>query len=284
MPKDKKNKDKKNLPMEDVQKISLAILKFIANICEREGFRYCLMYGTLIGAIRHKGFIPWDDDVDIMMPRPDYEKFLRYAYSHKDEFAPYEIFNREVNSEYIYSITRVSDSRYIIDKEDEKNCGMGIFIDIYPYDGLGDDKANALKILARTNYLCNKIIDITRTNIKIPKTLNLKGKITFWLGLRFSSLRGVDHYINKLNKNKKNFTFDSSTYVGPAMWFFTRPEKVLFERSLFDNLIKVPFEDGEFFVPADYDKLLTQEYGDYMKLPPVEKRIYHHQYKAYKKD
>lgn len=284
MPKDKKNKDKKNLPMEDVQKISLAILKFIANICEREGFRYCLMYGTLIGAIRHKGFIPWDDDVDIMMPRPDYEKFLRYAYSHKDEFAPYEIFNREVNSEYIYSITRVSDSRYIIDKEDEKNCGMGIFIDIYPYDGLGDDKANALKILARTNYLCNKIIDITRTNIKIPKTLNLKGRIAFWLGLRFSTLRGVDYYINKLNKNKKNFTFDSSTYVGPAMWFFTRPEKVLFERSLFDNLIKVPFEDGEFFVSADYDKLLTQEYGDYMKLPPVEKRIYHHQYKAYKKD
>ncbi len=271
------------MKMEDIQKVSLDILKFIADICEKEGFRYFLMYGTLIGAVRHNGYIPWDDDVDIMMPRSDYEKFLEYARTHKSRFGYYEIFNRQSRKDYIYGITRVSDSRYEIVKDDEKNCSMGIFIDIYPYDGLGDDRETALKKLTATRKYCNCIVDITRKEHHIPSTLNLKGKISHIVRYIKNRILGVGYFLKKIDDLREDYQFDSSRYVGPLMWFFTKPEKVLFEKRLFENPVKLKFEDREFYVPGDYHTLLTQEYGDYMQLPPVEKRIYHHNYKAFKK-
>ena len=271
------------MSMKDIQSVSLDILKFIAGICEREGFRYSLMYGTLIGAVRHKGYIPWDDDVDIMMPRPDYEKFLRYAATHHEEFGYYEIFNRDIQKDYLYSITRVSDSRYIIFKDDERNCGMGIFIDIYPYDGLGNDYNEAKEILTETKQTCNTIVDITRKRLSLNNRMNIKGKISYLLTHFKNKLKGVDYFIRKLEENVAPYSYDTSDYVGPAMWFFTKPEKVLFKKDLFEELIKLPFEDGMFYAPSRYAELLTQEYGDYMQLPPEEKRIYQHQYLAYKK-
>lgn len=275
--------ENKSLGIKDIQKVSLEILKFVANICEREGYRYCLIYGTLIGAIRHKGYIPWDDDVDIMMPRPDYEKFLEYANTHKDEMGVYKIFNRRMNTDYIYGITRISDSRYVIIKEDEKNCGMGIFIDIYPYDGLGNDHKKAIELLTVTRHYCDTIADMTRKEWKVPETLNWKGKISYIINMYANKFRGVGYFHSKINSLRKGYQFENSRYVGPLMWYFMKPHTVCYDHSLFDEFIKVPFEDGEFYVPKEYDKLLTQAYGDYMTPPPIEKRIYHHQYKAYKK-
>lgn len=272
-----------NLNIEDIQKVSLDILKFVTKICDSLNLRYCLMYGTLIGAVRHQGFIPWDDDIDIMMPRPDYERFLEYAFNYPEAFGIYQIFNREVNKNYLYGITRVSDSRYEIIKEDEKNCGMGIFIDIYPYDGLGNEYDKALNLLRKSRRNCNIIVDITRINNSIPKSLNAKGKIVYVLKMAKHKFYGIDHYLKNSFNLKKHNDYDNSKYVGPLMWFFTKPEKVVFEKTLFDNRVKMRFEDDYFYVPAEYHKLLTQEYGDYMQLPPEEKRIYHHQYKAYKK-
>lgn len=276
---------RKPMEMKDIQRVSLEILKFVTALCEREGFRYSLMYGTLIGAIRNHGYIPWDDDVDIMMPRPDYELFLQYCYNHKDELGVYEIFNSDTHKDYIYGITRVSDSRYEIVKEEiSENCGMGIFIDVYPFDALGNDKDVALSLLAKTRKYCDIIVDITRVDQSVPESLNIKGKAAYVVKRFADRLRGVPYYINKLNGLRGNYEFDNSEYVGPLVWFFDKPHKVLFKRYWFDELIKVPFEDGEFYVLAGYDALLTQVYGKYMDLPPIDKRINQHQYKAYKKN
>lgn len=277
------NSNRQPMQMEDIQRVSLEILKYVTEICERNNFRYCLAYGTLIGAIRHKGYIPWDDDVDILMPRPDYERFLEWTSAHKDEMGVYEIFNRQTNKDYIYAITRVSDSRYEIYKTDETNCGMGIFIDVYPYDGLGNDKEQALEKLKQTRCFCDIIVDMTRKDQSIPKQLNWKGRLALRFRRLRNKLRGIDYFHNKLNDLRAGNEFDKSEFVGPLMWYFAKPHKVLFERSIFDKLIKVPFEDGEFYVPAEYDKMLTQEYGDYMTPPPVENQVYRHHYKAYKK-
>lgn len=270
--------------MKEIQKISFEILKYVAQVCENHQLRYYLMYGTLIGAVRHKDYIPWDDDVDIMMPRPDYEKFLAWAASHKEGMAPYEIFNRQTNKDYIYGITRVSDSRYEIFKDNEKNCGMGVFIDIYPYDGLGNDKQEALAKLKRTRKLCDIILSMTRSDQSVPKQLNYKGRIVYKLTQIKQRFLGINHYWRQFERLRKDSDYDSSKYVGPLMWFFAKPEKVLFERSLFQNSEMMEFCGHNFRVPCEYDTLLRQEYGDYMQLPPVEKRIYHHQYMAYKKD
>lgn len=276
--------NKQLMEMKDIQRVSLEILKFVTSLCEREGFRYCLMYGTLIGAIRHQGYIPWDDDVDIMMPRPDYEKFLKYCYDHNEELGIYRIFNTDTNKDYIYGITRVSDSRYnIIKEETSENCGMGIFIDVYPYDGLGNDKEEALRLLSISRRCCDIIVDMTRANQSVPKKLNYKGKIVYLFNRFINRIRGVRYYLHKNSSLRGEYKFDESEFVGPLMWYFSKPHAVLFKRSWFDNLIKMPFEDGMFYVPSEYHDLLTQAYGDYMKPPPVEKRIYQHQYKAYKK-
>ena len=272
------------MQMKDIQSVSLEILKFVANICERNHFRYYLAYGTLLGAVRHHGYIPWDDDVDIIMPRPDYERFLEWAACHKEELGPYEIFNRHTNRQYLYAITRISDSRYEIHKDDEANCGMGIFIDVYPYDGLGNDKDVALAKLKQTRKLCDLIVDMTRKDTSIPSQLNWKGKIVFCYKRLVRRLRGLNYYFKQLEILRDNNDFDSSEYVGPLMWYFCKPHNVLFERRIFGDGMQLQFEDGYFSVPSGYDEMLTQEYGDYMQLPPVEKRFYQHQYKAYKKD
>ena len=275
-----------DLPMEmrDIQKVSLQILKFVSALCEREGFRYSLMYGTLIGAIRHKGFIPWDDDVDIMMPRPDYERFLQYCATHTNELGFYKIYNSNTHKNYNYGITRVCDSRYeIIEMKANKNCGMGIFIDVYPYDGLGNNLQDALELLTLSRHYCDTIADIISVNHSVLGTLNCKGKIVYVYEKTIKKMRGTRYYLNKLSSLCKDHSYDNSIYVGPLMWYFAKPHRVLFKKELFDELIKVPFEDGLFCVPKNYHDLLTLEYGDYMQLPPVEKRIYHHQYKAYKR-
>ena len=278
------NTDKQAMQMKDIQRVSLEILKFVTALCEKHNFRYALMYGTLIGAIRHQGYIPWDDDIDIMMPRPDYERFLAYCAEHKEELGVYEIFNRFTHADYIYGITRVSDSRYeIIKEETSENCGMGIFIDVYPYDGLGNDHEVALQLLSKTRHYCDTIVDMTRVNQSVPAALNWKGSIVYKWNRFVNKFRGVKYYLEATEKLRGNYQFDQSEYVGPLMWYFSKPHKVLFKRSFFDKLIKMPFEDGEFYVPSEYDALLRQAYGDYMQLPPVEKRIYQHQYAAYKK-
>lgn len=113
-------------------------------ICEEQNFRYSLIYGTFIGSVRHHGYIPWDDDVDIMMPRRDYDWFLEYMKIHREEYSDWRIFNLEECKEYPYMITRISDDRYIIKMENEKPYGIGVFIDIYPYDGLGTTEKEAV--------------------------------------------------------------------------------------------------------------------------------------------
>ena len=276
-------KDNQPLSLQEIQKVSLDILKFVAKICEDNSIQYYLMYGTLIGAIRHKGYIPWDDDVDIMMPRPDYIKFLQYAKTHKEEFGHYEIFNRETNKNYIYGITRVSDSRYKIIEEGRTNYGIGIFIDIYPYDGLGNESTEALLTLKKTRKYCDKIVGIIHPQQQKKHYKNIKEFYSSIYHKIKNKILGVNYYYKKLDKLSTKYSYDESTFVGPVIWFFSQPQKVLFRRSLFGNNYKHIFVDREFNIPIYYDNLLTQEYGDYMTLPPEEKRTGHHDYKAYKK-
>ena len=110
---------KTELSLQEIQKGSLEILRIVAKICDKQGLIYYLAYGTLIGAIRHKGFIPWDDDIDIWMPRNDYKKFIEYFIKHKDELKPYELFSVYNNVDYPYEISRISDNRYVLDVDNE---------------------------------------------------------------------------------------------------------------------------------------------------------------------
>lgn len=270
---------KENMRMEDIQRVSLDILKQITAICEKERFRYTLAYGTLIGAIRHKGFIPWDDDIDIQMPRPDYERFLSYLIEHP---CPHlKVFNHKYVKGYPLGISRIADMRYKIEKKILKgHCDMGIFVDVYPIDGLADSyegakNAYALTDRPRANLL--RIIDKEQCKIKFKQ---LFSDPKYFISNIILRLKGLAKIQMELEETASSISFENSKYVGIPNWNWIQ---LVYKKEWYENFIKVPFEDSEFFISKFYDDILRAEYGDYMQLPPVEKRVYHHGYLAYKR-
>ena len=272
----------KELTTREMQEVSLEILHTIASICEKHHFRYALIYGTLIGAVRHKGYIPWDDDVDIMMPRPDYDRLLEYLKENIADYPHLKVFNREECPEYPYMITRISDQRYRIEMENEKPFGLGVFIDIYPYDGLGDNKEGAVAFGMKGDRLSSFCYQATREHFAIETTTSTFRKLIKYPVYLFSKMIGKDYFQNQLAKLARVKGYDNSEYVGCVIWL-SWGEKDIFPREWFDETILVPFEKYEFRIPKEFDKVLRHEYGDYMILPPEKDRVGHHYFKAYKK-
>ena len=127
----------KELSIEEIHEGTLGILKKIIEICDEINVNYFLAYGSLIGAVRHGGFIPWDDDLDIVMLRPDYEIFNQYCLKHERELYPFKLINRKNEKKYPYNIARFNDLRYRDIYENVQEYDSGMFIDVYPLDGAG---------------------------------------------------------------------------------------------------------------------------------------------------
>lgn len=271
------------LSMQEVQSVSLEILKKVSDICDRLHLKYALAYGTLIGAIRHHDFIPWDDDIDIWMPRADYETLLDYFEKHKETLLPLKVFNRKTIKGYPYMITRISDDRYELDVHNEDNYGIGVFIDIYVSDGLGKTLQEARAIIAKTAPLTSLMFLSTRKKFDIGLTKGLKARLCKLPVYMFSKLMGKDYWGKKIENIVNPLKWDDSNYTGCAIWGGRYLARGICPKSYYDDLIKCKFGKYEFYIFAEYDKVLRNIYGDYMQLPPENERIYKHLYTAYKK-
>lgn len=275
---------KEELTTQEIQSVSLEILKSVTDLCEELHLRYFLTYGTLIGAIRHKGFIPWDDDIDIMMPRKDYEELLSYFLAHNEDYPHLELFNPETCSDYPYMISRFSDNRYRLEVENEKPYGIGIFIDVYPLDGLGDTLADAIRFGRKGDILSTFCYQSTRlhydpmTLTSGHKLLKAIAKMPVYCGAKFKGKNYFQRQINKLVR----IPYDEAEYVGPVVWLVGGEENI-FPRKWFDELIDVPYKQYNFKAPKLYDQFLRKMYGNYMQLPPEKDRVGHHFYKAFRK-
>ena len=136
----------RELSLEEVHKETLNVLKKIDEICEHNDIKYSIMYGTLIGYMRHNGFIPWDDDMDVCMLRPEYDKFVAYCNEHEEELYPFKLMSKYTADDYPFNLQRFCDTRFKMVKTDGlSDAGMGLFIDIYPLDALGNVKNGAKK-------------------------------------------------------------------------------------------------------------------------------------------
>lgn len=273
---------KKYLSMQEIQGVSLEVLKDITDLMDSNGFEYILAYGTLLGAIRHKGFIPWDDDIDIMMPRPDYENFLKYTSENKVKLGHLEVFNMDNNPNYPYMITRISDSRYEIDVENEAKCGLGIFVDVYPLDGIGATEEEGRNLLLKTCKYPSLIFLATRKYYHFGNTKGWLKRLIKIPAFIYTHIMGRDYFVRKLNRIVKPLDYQKSRFVGCAAWTVAR-EIDVFDKTWINDRIKCPFEKYDFYIPREYDKMLSITYGDYMQLPPEEDRVYHHMYLAYEK-
>ena len=274
--------DDKCLGLEEIQKQSVKILYALDDICRQEGIKYFLAYGTLLGAVRHNGFIPWDDDIDVQMPREDYERFEEYCINHSEELYPLALFSQKTESKYPYVIDRFCDTRYTIKRDDEEDCGMGLFVDIYPLDGMGDTINEAVSIERRVHPLSTMFCQSSKIRFKRGR-IRKKWKIVLkYLCYIYAKLRGKHYFGEKLTAIANEHNYDDSEYVGCVVWR-TYDKRDIYKKEWIDELIEHKFEERMLMIPKHYDSLLSTIYGDYMTMPPVEKRTPHHFYKAYKR-
>ena len=206
----------KELALQEVQMCALDILRRIDAICEEQGLRYWVAFGTLIGAIRHKGFIPWDDDLDIMMPRPDYERLLVYFERNAEAERPLLALVPEPGKDQPFLITRISDTRYQMKGEyGDLVEGLGTFIDVYPLDGVGDD----LEVAKRHEYeacLCvRRYVQALNPKISSTKTGVIKRLVK---AVRSVLLGSPSKYQARLLELCAEYRYEDSRYVAIPVW------------------------------------------------------------------
>ena len=236
------------LSNEEIKQSQLNVLRKAKQICEENGLRYYLAYGTLLGAVRHKGYIPWDDDIDIYIPAKDMKKFIEKVNADKNfgivsSFIEMDYYN---NYSMMYDCNNICDSNHF-----PMQITAGITIDIFPLFGLPDDKEKTESYLielkeAEANMI-NLLYDTDKCNAARKKLFEL---------------------VNK-------YDFDQSPYTGNLF------EHEIFSSDWFKEGSDVLFENEKFKAPKEADKYLKAYFGNYWELPPVEKRVGHHFFNAY---
>lgn len=263
----------KQITSTESKKIMLDILDDVTTFCNQHSITYFLSCGTLIGAIRHQGFIPWDDDIDIMMPREDYNKYIslyrqtgKYTLSTPTDRTCFYLWTKAYDPNTIKIEEGIDYSIY---------PHIGIDIDIFPLDGLPDHQHN-LRYKIATNYR-NIISTLFQYAVSSTSYRTWKGIALIY----FSRIIGTKNlkrlYINSAQK----YAYKDSNMVGycdPFAWkkYHDRHQKVLFESS-----VLVKFEGKSYCAPNGYDEYLSDIYGNYMQLPPVEQQITHHKNQIY---
>ena len=259
--------------MNDLQIKMLDMMSWYHDFCVSNNLRYYVVGGTALGAVRHKGFIPWDDDIDVGMPRSDYEKFKELV-STIDHDSRYTVEFPSDKKDFVYPYGKVYDTYTTLIENTRYKTKRGIFIDVFPLDGLGDSKESAV-----SNF---EAID-AKYNILATQVCALRKERSWYKNLAIIVVRCIPSFILNARKtvaqiealSKKN-SFDESVYVANAVGNWHKKEIMrrewLGEPTLYD------FETIQVYGPERYHDYLTQLYGDYMKLPPKEKQISHHDY------
>lgn len=254
----------------ELRTIQMDILQKVHDFCVGHDIKYTLAFGTLLGAVRHGGYIPWDDDIDIAMLRPDFERF-------REEFRDgvYEFCDCRTDKDIQIGFGKVVDTRTIV-IEGGNSKNLGVSIDIFPIDNLCDTYEDSLKYFR--SFKWNKLIrqakyrQLSCVKVWWKKPILLLTKL---LVLPFSvheeTLRCVDRLIANHN--------DQSRYVG-HMTDVIYGENCIMERAVWTVYAPIRFEDREFMAVKDTDAYLSREFGDYMQLPPKEQQVSKHDFEA----
>lgn len=257
----------------ELREIQMNILSYVDKICREHDIHYSISGGTLLGAVRHKGYIPWDDDIDIMMTRENYIKFETIF--PKCANKQYCLFSNSKDKDFCQPYLNVADVRTYYDMPGyPKN--MGVNIDIFPVDHISEDE-NVRKSLFFKVRCLRYLFDIKGLRWRKERSL-LKNllMVLFKSMLFFISRKTLSKRIENIALNAGNI---NSNLRACIVWGYGTKEVLL--ASLFDDYIDIMFEDRTYMAIKNYEAYLHNLFGDYMQLPPVEKRISHHEFTAY---
>lgn len=268
----------KKMTIEEQRKVMLDILLYIDDICRKNDICYSLIGGSLIGAIRHSGFIPWDDDVDIILTYDNYEKLINIL-KHNDN-SKYKVLSHDLDKNYFFPFVKVVDTdTYVI----EENCleqikDYGVYVDVFVYNNVSNDNREREKFVKKLKLL-NSMLSRKPINYK---EIGLKQSILRLGKNTLSKILGYNKIHKIINKHNVKYNNQITDYV-VSNWPIYAINKEVQLASDLDGYIDVNFEGEKIMIFKSYDNVLRNTFGDYMVLPPVEKR-YSHGLKAFWKD
>ncbi|MCC8050518.1 MAG: LicD family protein [Clostridiales bacterium] len=259
--------------LEDLKLIELDIMKKIHKICTKNGLQYYLAFGSLIGAVRHNGFIPWDDDIDIYMMRNDYEKLCQIITDNEQSYQ-LKVFNSASSNKYYRNMTKICDSRTVlIEKKYKEKVELGVNVDVWPLDY----SSNINFIAKLRSWHCIILHSLFfLQDIELEQT-NLKRRLGIFIANLFgkpeAKISKCERLINKYSRKQSD-----------KVICYSYDKYIPFDKDLFSRPILMRFEDAEFYIPNGYNEILSDIYGDYMTFPPESERNPKHDALAYWKE
>ena len=269
----------------EIQLYLLEILKSVDAFCVNEGIRYSMAYGTLLGAVRHKGFIPWDDDIDLLMPRPDYERFV--SSFGKEPGSRYHCLCHKTGvkgDRFIHFFSKVEDVKTKSIQGKGAEYDFGLNIDVFPMDGISGESSEIEKILKKTRYY-RRLLFWNYVRLDYKGT-SLPRRIAKIFAVAYARSVGARKCKEKILKLAAETPYESAEFVLDVVADEHRLMHVhgkAIPKAEYEKSTKVCFEGHSFDAMQDYDAYLKFYYGDYMTLPPADKQV-GHEMSVYGKD
>lgn len=257
--------------MTAIQERLLQLLDYFHNLCENAGLTYYVIGGTALGAARHKGFIPWDDDIDVGMPRKDYEKLKIVSKDQNSRF----IFEFPGTSEdYVYPLMKMYDTSTTLIENTRFKTKRGIFIDIFPLDGVGNTMEESIVNFYKV-YRIYRLLNAEVCSLRKGRDW-YKNMVVLGMQILPRFITNPQSLIRKIDRGSKKISFYESKYV--ANFVGDGGKREIIERSLFGVPKEYQFEKMKVFGPEKMDEFLTCIYGNWRELPPLDKQITNHDF------
>ena len=278
---------KKKISLKEIQKIELDILIYFDKVCKENNIKYYLSSGTLLGAVKYKGFIPWDDYIDVILMRDEYLKLMDVLKNDND--GRYKLLSIYNSKDYYYPFAKLVDSHTVLTENSKKINGMGIYIDIVPMDGYPD--SNTLKHISNVRIIRNlmvrrfRIKNCIRDKFDYMSFTKEKVKFKLFKDLIYSFIDyvtlpfGYNFWVKIFDKEISKYDIHKCDYIGVRTGNFGVREAFLKEDIIEQDLYE--FEGMKFTSFKNYDLYLRRKFGDYEKDPEESQKVTHHQYEAY---
>lgn len=249
------------------------ILCFVDKLCRENNINYWIDCGTLLGAVRHKGYIPWDDDIDIGMLRKDYEEFKKVF----NQNSKYKFLCAENEKSYFLPFGKVIDTSTVLYEPNKKGYKLAVYIDVFVYDNAPDDDIELNKMYDKRDFW-RKLNNAQTGHHR--KTNNQLKEIIVKIGSFILKLFPKGYFNRKAINVSIKYAKCNTKRVGN----FTSEKRMVCNKSVFKEFVELSFEGKNFKAPIGYDEWLSAFYGNYMELPPKEKQVSHHEFEAYYKE